>query len=100
MGAFHEVAFTINVETGKYQFWKQNGVSPSEPAFISHPNPDRADDGVIVSICYDSDKKVSFLLVLDGKTFWPIAKAFVKHHIPATLHGAFYPADQIKAVDC
>lgn len=63
--------------------------------FIAHPNADRADDGVVCSICYDSERHASFLLILDGKTFWPIAKAFVKHHIPASLHGAFYSSDKI-----
>ena len=86
----------INIETGRYQFWRQTGISPSEPTFIPHPNSDRADDGVVCSICYDSEKHSSFLLILDGKTFWPIAKAFLKHHIPASLHGAFYSSDKIK----
>lgn len=85
----------INIETGRYQFWRQTSVSPSEPTFIAHPNADRADDGVVCSICYDSERHASFLLILDGKTFWPIAKAFVKHHIPASLHGAFYSSDKI-----
>ncbi|UJR13606.1 hypothetical protein I4U23_000619 [Adineta vaga] len=72
--------------------WEEPYTSPSEPIFVPRPDASDAeeDDGVVLSIILDQKGKRSFLLVLDGKTFKELARAYLPVHIPASFHGNFY----------
>ena len=69
--------------------WHEPGCYPGEPVFAGRPRRDREDDGVILSVVFDSSTGRSFLLVLDAASFEERARAEVPHHVPFGFHGQF-----------
>lgn len=80
----------IDTKTKQAMSWSKPGCAPGEPVFIASPNPQREDDGVIVSVVLDRKNKNSFLLVLDAFNFTEIGTAEAPHAIPPGLHGQFF----------
>lgn len=78
----------IQVTTGKSVMWNVQGY-PTEPVFVPRPGATVEDDGVVLSVVLEPSKKQSFLVVLDAKDMKEIARAYVPHHIPFTVHGQF-----------
>ena len=72
-------------------FWSQENCFAGEPVFIQNPlGSRREDDGVILSLVLDGDKKISFLLVLDAKNLKELARVPLLFSVPFGLHGQFY----------
>ena len=81
----------IDLKNRNSNVWTEKGCHPGEPVFVPRPDPVREeDDGVVLSVVLDSNKRNSFLLVLDAKSFEEIARAEVPHHIPFGIHGQYY----------
>ena len=72
------------------QTWSELGCYPGEPVFVSSPSSTQEDEGVILSLVLDLNKKTSFLLILDAKTFQELGRATAPHSIPPGLHGQFF----------
>ena len=54
------------------------------------PQPFAAeDDGVLLSVVFDSRSGRSFMLVLDAADLSEVARAEAPHHIPYGFHGQF-----------
>ncbi|HSC25557.1 MAG TPA: carotenoid oxygenase family protein [Candidatus Babeliales bacterium] len=86
----HSCLVKININNGSIIQWEEKDCSCGEPVFIAAPNAQDEDDGVLLSIVLDIPTQRSFLLVLDAKTCKEIGRAYVPHHIPYGLHGAFF----------
>ena len=71
--------------------WHERGCYPGEPVFAGRPGREREDDGVILSVVFDSGTNRSFLLVLDASSFEEKARAEAPHHVPIGFHGQFMP---------
>jgi len=72
-------------------FWSEEGCFAGEPVFIQNPiGSGKEDDGVILSLVLDANKKVSFLLVLDAKNLKELTRVPLLFSIPFGLHGQFY----------
>lgn len=82
--------YKINTQTKETLQWAEPGCYPGEPVFVSSPQPQTEDEGVILSIIFDHAHHSSFLLVLDAQTFQEVARAEVTHVIPAGLHGHYF----------
>lgn len=80
----------IDVKTKKLTVWSEEGCFASEPIFVAAPNSKSEDDGVILSIVFDSKKKQSFLLVLKANSFKELGRAAVPHAIALGQHGDFF----------
>lgn len=76
--------------TKQIKKWHQSGCSAVEPIFISSPTAKNEDEGVILSVVYDEEKKRSFLLVLDGQSFDELAQAELPWQIPGSFHGQYF----------
>jgi beta,beta-carotene 9',10'-dioxygenase len=72
--------------------WHEPGCYPGEPVFVGRPGRDGEDDGVVLSVVFDSSTSRSFLLVLDAGSFAERARAEVPHHVPFGFHGQFMRA--------
>ena len=60
----------LNVETGETKEWIKRGFSPSEPVFVSRPEAEEEDDGIIMFSALDqSDSKRVLLVILNANTF-------------------------------
>ena len=82
-----------DVENGETKVWSEDGSFPGEPVFVAAPGDDTAEDeGVLLSVVFDSDAGDSFLLVLDAADLGELARARAPHHIPFGFHGQFASA--------
>lgn len=70
-------------------FGEGEDFSFGEPIFVENPECRSVDDGVVLSVVFDSVNQCSFLLVLDAVSFTEIARYKVPHVVPAGLHGMF-----------
>jgi len=71
------------------------GSYPSEPYFVHRPNATDEDDGVLLTIVWDStDAKNprSSLVVLDARTMAPVASMNVPFPVPSLIHGLWHGA--------
>jgi beta,beta-carotene 9',10'-dioxygenase len=79
----------VDVENGMTTVWSEDGCSPGEPVFVAAPAAASEDEGVLLSIVFDSSTGRSFLLVLDATDLQELARAEAPHHIPYGFHGQF-----------
>jgi beta,beta-carotene 9',10'-dioxygenase len=82
----------LDVEERTTRSWSEDGGSPGEPVFVAAPGASGEDEGVLLSVVFDSRGGRSFLLVLDAADLSEIARAEAPHHIPYGFHGQFAPA--------
>jgi carotenoid cleavage dioxygenase-like enzyme len=79
----------IDLESRSAKAWTEEGYFPGEPVFVAAPGATEEDEGVLLSVVFDSSKGTSFLLVLDAATLDELARAEAPHHIPYGFHGQF-----------
>ncbi|MED6240919.1 hypothetical protein ATANTOWER_031838 [Ataeniobius toweri] len=73
-------------------FWEEENCWPSEPVFVPRPNGESEDDGVVLSSVINSNPGQSgFLVILDGRTFKEVARAYVNTELYKDMHGIFIP---------
>ncbi|KAL0046710.1 hypothetical protein WJX82_008018 [Trebouxia sp. C0006] len=89
-------AFTrVDTHTGEAQTWfPGRRCFCEELVFVPGPNAaTKEDDGYLLGLVYDAAKHKSFLSILDASNFskGPVAKLWLKHHVPHGLHGFFSP---------
>ena len=58
--------------------------------FVPLPSASGEDDGVLLSIVFDTAKERSFLLVLDAARLAEKARAEAPHAIPFHFHGNYF----------
>lgn len=85
----------LDLHSNRHSFWRSNGCYPTEPVFVANPNGKDEDDGVILALVLNAEAQKSFLLILNAKTFTEIARAYVSHHIPFTIHSKFFPVNNL-----
>jgi all-trans-8'-apo-beta-carotenal 15,15'-oxygenase len=102
MGAAHalqgnaplQALLKLDTETGQAEVWS---AAPrgfmGEPVFVSRPQAINEDDGWVIVLMYDGDRRCSDVVILDGQAIaaGPIARLKLSHHIPYGLHGSFVP---------
>ena len=71
--------------------WYRLNHYPTEPWFVPKPGGKDEDDGILLTLILDGERKTSYLAILDGKTMKLINKSYLSQHIPFTLHGKFFP---------
>lgn len=60
--------------------WSRPSHYPGEVFFIPRPGAEEEDDGVVVTIVFDGEKKQSYLLLLDGQTFSELNWSYLPHN--------------------
>ncbi|KAL3155783.1 hypothetical protein ABBQ32_012798 [Trebouxia sp. C0010 RCD-2024] len=89
-------AFTkVDTHTGEAQTWfPGKRCFCEELIFVPGPNGEtKEDDGHLLGLVYNAAKHRSFLAILDAADFskGPVAKIWLKNHVPHGLHGFFSP---------
>lgn len=80
----------FDTETKERLYWSEDNCWPSEPVFVPRPNGESEDDGVVlVSVINSNPSQSSFILILDGRTFKEVARAYVKAELYKDMHGFF-----------
>ncbi len=77
-------------EAGKDQAWYQLNHFPTEPWFQPRPDAVSEDDGILLSLVLDGEKKKSYLGIWDAKSMKLVNKSFLPKRYPFTLHGHFF----------
>lgn len=77
----------LDIKRGEQTYWRERGSYPGEPIFVRRPNARSEDDGVLLSVVLDAERRTSYLLVLDARDMSERARAAVPHHIPFGFHG-------------
>jgi carotenoid cleavage dioxygenase-like enzyme len=93
---FYNQIVKVDIQTGEAQTWYQAGCYPGEPVFIGLPGRSAEDDGVLLSVVLDTERGVSFLLVLDAQSLNELARAEVPQPILFGYHGEFFSNPQYK----
>ena len=70
-----------------FQVWYLENHYNGEPMFVPRPGAEKEDDGIVLVTNLNGDTKQSYLLMLDGETFEPIAQANLPERIPMSIHG-------------
>ncbi|XP_038142692.1 beta,beta-carotene 15,15'-dioxygenase [Cyprinodon tularosa] len=82
----------FDTKTKTMLYWNEENCWPSEPIFVPRPNGESEDDGVVLSSVINSKPgQSSFLVILDGKTFKEVARAYVNAELYKDMHGIFIP---------
>lgn len=79
----------VDLEMRTSEGWSQDGCFPGEPVFVATPGASDEDEGILLSVVFDSNEDTSFLLALDARTLDEIARAQAPHHIPYGFHGQY-----------
>lgn len=84
----------IDIDNGSAIHWPSERCYhyPGEPIFVPRPGGDREDDGVVLSIVFDSEARASLLVVLDARDLSECARVHAPHRMPFAFHGGFFPA--------
>jgi len=82
-----------NVCDGKVTFWNRPNTYPGEPNFVGSAASDEEDDGIIVFVALDGNKRTSVFVTLDAKTMTELDVVELSGgYIPFTAHGTFVPS--------
>ncbi|XP_037549749.1 beta,beta-carotene 15,15'-dioxygenase isoform X1 [Nematolebias whitei] len=82
----------FDTETKTTVYWEEANCCPSEPVFVPRPNGESEDDGVVlVSVINSSPGQSGFFLIIDGRTFREVARAYVNTELYKDVHGLFVP---------
>ena len=75
---------------GKDLVWSKTYHYVSEPTFVANPDGKTEDDGVLLTVMFDGTAGLSYVLILDAKTFDVIEGAYLPTYIPTLIHGRFF----------
>jgi carotenoid cleavage dioxygenase-like enzyme len=88
-GAYTSAIVKIDVETGRSTAFSDDTHIFGEPLFVSRPEGDGEDDGVLLTVGSAQNAEVSVLAIIDAKTMALVASAQVQSSIPLGFHGSF-----------
>lgn len=75
-GFFTDSLIKVDTHTRRTNIWKPRTPHlPSEPVFVANPQGTCEDDGVLLTMALDANRKQSVLVVIDAKNMKEIARA-------------------------
>ena len=80
--------------TSTDRVWYKENHYLSEIWFYPTPDAHSEDDGVIMTIAYDGEKRLSYLMFLDGVTLETIGISYLPVNVPWSAHGMHFPEAQ------
>jgi carotenoid cleavage dioxygenase-like enzyme len=86
---FNEIQ-KLNVKKGSIQCFGKPNYYLSEAVFVARSDGQQEDDGILLSLAFNSLTKLSSLIILDALSMHLIAEVFLPLHLPFGLHGNFY----------
>jgi carotenoid cleavage dioxygenase-like enzyme len=88
-----------NMQQSSCKIWKSPNCFPSETVFVpqklppfsgqSVNNSESEDDGILISQVYDTEKRETFLLLLNAKNMTELARCYTGERCPISFHGCF-----------
>jgi len=87
--AYPSAIIKVDLETGRSISFNDGVHVFGEPLFVSRPQGDSEDDGVLLTVGSAQNGASSVLAVIDPKTMTLVASAEVPDSIPLGFHGSF-----------
>jgi carotenoid cleavage dioxygenase-like enzyme len=88
-GEYASAVVKVDLQTGSSTSFTDDIHIFGEPLFVSRPEGDGEDDGVLLSVGSAKNAEASVLAVIDAKTMDLLASAEVPSSIPLGFHGSF-----------
>lgn len=88
-GAYTSAVVKVDIETGGSTSFSDDTHIFGEPLFVSRPEGDGEDDGVLLTVGSAQNAESSVLAVIDARTMTLVASAQVQSSIPLGFHGSF-----------
>ncbi|HEV7766684.1 MAG TPA: carotenoid oxygenase family protein [Thermoanaerobaculia bacterium] len=88
-GTYASAIVKVDLQTGSSASFSDDIHIFGEPLFVSRPQGDGEDDGVLLSVGSAKDAETSVLAVIDAKSMDLLATAEVPSSIPLGFHGSF-----------
>lgn len=88
-GAYASAIVKVDLKTGGSTSFSDDAHVFGEPLFISRPQGDGEDDGVLLTVGSAQDAESSVLAVIDARTMALVASAEIPSSIPLGFHGSF-----------
>jgi carotenoid cleavage dioxygenase-like enzyme len=88
--SFYDQLVKNDIKTGSSAVWNEPGCYPGEGVFVGHPERQREDEGVVLSVVLNETTGTSFLLALDAESFTEIGRAELPHPVLFGYHGAYH----------
>lgn len=89
--SFQDGLAKTDTATGEVLVWETLRHTPGEPIFISNPESQDEDEGVILSVVLDGDSGESYLLCLNARSFTEIGRSEIGMPVGFGFHGAHFP---------
>ena len=72
----------------------------NEPVFVPRPRPATEDDGHLLVIVFDAERRRSALYIYDARALeeGPVAVVWLRRAVPYGLHGSFVPGETFGAL--
>jgi carotenoid cleavage dioxygenase-like enzyme len=86
---FFDRLVRIDIGGGPTMGFERPGWYPGEPVFVPAPDAERENEGVVLSLAVDSERKRARMIVLDGESFELLGSVLLPQHIPFHFHGDF-----------
>jgi carotenoid cleavage dioxygenase-like enzyme len=79
--------------------WYKENHYVSEVWFFPTPASEREgelaeDDGVLMTLVYDGERRMSYMMLLDAMSMESIATSYLPHRVPWSAHGHLFPEAQ------
>ena len=71
--------------------WSEPNHYPGELQFVPNPEGEEEDDGILMTVVFDGVREQSYVLLLDGRTFTELNRAYLPYIIPFSFHGNWFP---------
>ena len=88
-GAYTSAIVKVDVETGTSTSFSDGTHIFGEPLFVSRPQGDGEDDGVLLTVGSAQEADSSVLAIIDARTMALVASATIESSIPLGFHGSF-----------
>ena len=89
-GYFADSIIKIDTHSRKPLIWKPStNHLPSEPVFIASPSPVAEDDGVLLTVAMDAERKKSSMIIINATTMVELGRANMPIVMGYGFHGIF-----------
>jgi beta,beta-carotene 9',10'-dioxygenase len=88
-GSYASAIVKVDLKTGGSMSFSNDAHIFGEPLFVSRPQGDGEDDGVLLTVGSAQDAESSVLAVIDARTMALVASAEIASSIPLGFHGSF-----------